>query len=264
MKQARRKELKTNELSIYLEQIRDAAVRYSNYILGGIVLAVLILMIGFYVQSSRAQAESARWTEYREIQQQANQSINADLIARAERLAQETAADPRLGPVARELHAELAYQAGLDTSPVSNPEQFTAFLNQARESYQKLINEHAKRPDVTARARLGLAATLENLLVVGKAQPQDAAEQYRQVAESKNEAYADLARSRLDTLPERTRPLTIVATRPAETAPEPLIDVNAEAATEPAAPNGEQPAPEQPAAAPEAPAPAPEAAPQQN
>ncbi len=54
MKQARRKELKTNELSIYLQQIQEAVVRHSNYIIGGIVVVGLVVYFGAkYIRRSQ-------------------------------------------------------------------------------------------------------------------------------------------------------------------------------------------------------------------
>jgi hypothetical protein len=245
MKQARRKELKTNELSLYLQQIRDAAARNSSYIIGGVVLVVLILMIGLYVQSSRHEAEAARWAEYREIQKEAATEVKPETLDRAESLAQQTAGDPKLGPDARELHASLAYRRALETSPVSNLDDYVRLLNEAKASYQTMIDQYASRADVVARGRMGLATTLESLAVVNKAEISDVAKQYRQVAESGDATWAETAKSRLDTLPERTKPLQIVATRPAEpveTAPAPAT-LPAETAPAPAEPAAAEPAP---------------------
>lgn len=233
MKQSRRKELKTNELSLYLQQIRDAFLQYSSYIIGGIVAVVLILVIALYVQSQRAQVDAARWAERREIEAQAAVEIKPETIERADRLAREAVGDPRLGPVARELHADLAYQRALDISPETDPDEYTRLLNEARSSYQILVDQYADRPDVVTRARLGLGAVLESLHVVGQAELDAATQHYRLVAESENPTYAALARRRLETLAERTRPLTIVATRPAETQPVPEFETPATAAAEP-------------------------------
>jgi hypothetical protein len=216
MKQARRKELKTNELSIYLQQIQEAVVRHSNYIIGGIVVVVLILMIGLYVQSSRHQAETARWNELSEIRKEAAAGIKTETVDRAQRLADETAGDPKLAPVTREEHARLAYQLALTTSPVSNPNEYTRLLNEAKASYQKIIDDFADQPDIVAKGRLGLGSTLESLHVVGQGNLDAARDQYRKVAESGSAAFAEMAKNRLDTLAERTRPLNIVATLPAE------------------------------------------------
>lgn len=233
MKQARRKELKTNELSLYLQQIRDAFLQYSNYIIGGVVAVVLILVIALYVQSQRAQVDAARWAERREIEAEAAVEIKPETIERAERLAREAADDPRLGPVARELHANLAYQRALDMSPETDPDEYTRLLNEARSSYQTLVDQYPDRPDVVARARLGLGAVLESLHVVGQGELDAVAQHYRLVAESENPTYAALARRRLETLSERARPLNIVATRPAETQPVPEFETPTTTAAEP-------------------------------
>lgn len=216
MKQARKKELKTNELSIYLQQIQEAVVRHANYIIGGVVAVVLILMIGLYVQSSRHQTENARWNELTEIKEAAATEIKPETLDRAERLADETGNHPYLGPETRELVADLAYQKALQTSPVSNAAEYENLLKKAQASYQTLARSYASRPDIVARAKLGLASTYESLSVVGKADIAEAKKQYEEVAKSDNETYSAIAQSRLDTLPERTKPLKIVATLPAE------------------------------------------------
>lgn len=243
MKQARRKELKTNELSIYLQQIQEAVVRNSNYIIGGIVVVVLILMIGLYVRSSRHQAEAARWNELEELQRQAATELKPETIERAQRLANDTTGDKLVGPKARELHADLVYQQAMDLSPVSKPDEYAGLLNEAKQSYQAMINTYADLPTVVARGRLGLASTLESLHAVDKAQVDEVRKQYEQIIESgkANKAlapYVETALMRMETLTERTRPLQIVATLPAEpveTAPAPAesgtTQPEAEAAT---------------------------------
>lgn len=238
MKQARRKELKTNELSIYLQQIQEYVVQHSNWIIGGIVVVVVILMIGLYVQSSRHQAETARWTELSKIREDSATAVTPELVDRAERLASQTAGDAKLAPATRELHAELAYQLALDTSPVSNPDEYARRLEAARASYEAMVNDCADQPDMVAKGHLGLGSTFESLHVVGKATLDQAREQYRLAVES-GTFVAGMAKDRLDTLADRTRPLNIVATLPAEpveTAPATATaPAEAPAATAPAA-----------------------------
>lgn len=248
MKQARRKELKTNELSIYLQQIQEAVTRNANYIIGGIVVVVLILMIGLYVQSSRHQAEAARWNELEELQKPATE-VKPETVDRAAALADETAGDSTIGPKARELHADLLYRRALAVSPVSNPGDYVKLLKEAQASYQTLIDGYAKLPAVVARARLNMGSVVESLAVANAANLDEARSLYNQVIDSgKSDAalklYAEQAAERLETLADRTRPLEIVATMPAEPV------ATAPAATTPAAPAQPAPAEAAPATAP--------------
>jgi len=246
MKQTRRKELKTNELSIFLQQIRDAVTQHSNYVIGGIVLVVLILVIGLYVQSSRHAAETRRWNEYHELQREAATGIQPETIERATRLAQETEADPLLGPLARKLAADLTYQRALDMSPIGGSAERTELLETAAQDYRKLINTWPDRKELVAQARLGLASVAESLYVAGQENElQVAREQYQKVIEAGNTGFTSTAEERLNTLEERTRPMKIVATRPAEpgvaatssapaTATAPAVETAPAAATGPA------------------------------
>ncbi|MBI4578715.1 MAG: hypothetical protein HY718_03380 [Planctomycetes bacterium] len=215
MKQARRKELKTNELSIYLQQIRDAATRHANYIFGGVVVVVVVLVIGLYVRHNRHAVEAARWSEYEQIQQAAAQG-KADALDRAASLVNDAGADSRLGPRAAELYAGLAFDKAMRISPLGGSSERAALLEKARDGYQKLIDTYGDRPAVVARARLGLAAVAETLCVDGRGDAEAAGEQYRKIVDAGVAPYADLAKQQLDTLAERTRKLQIVATRPAE------------------------------------------------
>ncbi len=217
MKQARRKELKTNELIQYLKQLRETAARNYNYIMGGVVVVVAILAIGLWVQHNRREAEASRWREYEDIQKAAMEN-KTDVIDRAASLAQAAAQDPILGARAKELYAQLSYEKAMSTSTLSpSPEQI-ALLEQAKSAYQDIINMSSSRPEVVARARMGVASVAETLYVLGKDDLNVAREQYKQLIASKTEPYADMAQQQLDTLAERTSKMEIVATRPAEVA----------------------------------------------
>lgn len=215
MKQSRRKELKTNELSLYLQELRDVVTRYSNYIIGGIVVVVLILMVGLYVQRNRYETEAARWREYREIQQ-AMLEGKTDVADRAAALADATAGDSRLGPLAKELHARLLYSRAMTISPLAGSSERGDLLEKAKAAYTNLLNASSNRPDLAARARLALADVQETLYVAGKGDLDSIKADYAKVVDSKIAPYADMAKERLDTLPERVKKLEIVATRPAE------------------------------------------------
>jgi hypothetical protein len=216
MKQSRRKELKTNELRIYLQELRETVARNSNYIIGGIVVVVLILMIGLYVQGNRAQTEASNWRKYREIQE-ASAENKTDVLTDAADLAAATAGDRKLGPRARELYAQLLYSRAMTISPLANSSERAELLDKSKAAFEELINKAGGQPDMVARARLGLAEVEETLYVSDKGSLDAIAAEYRKVIDSKEAPYAEKAKERLDTLVERTAKLQIVATRPAET-----------------------------------------------
>lgn len=222
MKQARRKELKSNELMQYLQDLRDAVVRYSNYIVGGLVVVVLILMIGLYVQHNRHETEAARWREYLELQP-AVATGETDVIDRAASLADATAGDPRLGPQVQELYARALYARAMTLSPLTESGQRAELLDQAKANYQKLLDRYPGRAGLAARTRLSLADVEETLFLADKGELETVRELYGAVVESGVAPYVEMARTQLDSLDDRTRKLEIVATRPADE-PEPQAE----------------------------------------
>ncbi len=215
MKQSRRKELKTNELSLYLQEVRDGMMRHSSYIIGGIVVVVLILMIGLYVQHNRHETEAAHSRAYREIQQ-ALMEGKTDVIDRASVLAGATADDARLGPQAAELYARLLYAKAMTISPLSESPERAELLDKSQKAYEALLSKYSDRADLVARTRLSLADVQETLYVAGKGGLEPIRELYREVVKAKVAPYAEMAASRLETLDARTMKLQVVATRPAE------------------------------------------------
>jgi len=220
MKQTRRKELKTNELSLYLQQIRESAVQYSNYIIGALVVVVIILIIGLSVQRSRVKAETDRWREFRDIQTAVAQN-EGDPASRASALADQTAGDAKLGPLAMGLYGDILREKAMTLSPVvKNPER-DQLLEKARGVYEKMIQTYSNRPEVVSEARMKLASVAESLYVDGKGDLELARKQYEEVIKNPQSAFRDVAQRQLDTLAERTQRLEIVASRPAESAPAP-------------------------------------------
>jgi hypothetical protein len=235
MKHIRRKELKTNELSAYLQQMRETVTRNSNYIIGGLVVVVLVLMAGLYVKRNRAEAETNRWREYQEIQKAASEG-KGDVVDRAAGLvlAAQKAGDAKLGPQALSLYAGLLYDKALSTAAKPASAEREQLLEKAKTNYQELIKTYANRPEVIQAARMSLAAVAETLCVDGKQAELDVAkEQYKEVLKNPNSPYAPDARQKLDTLAERTAKLQIVATRPAEPAPAPATKPATKPATAP-------------------------------
>ena len=220
MKQTRRKELKTNELSIFLQQTWDSIARNSNYVLGGIVVVALVLAIGLFMKHSAAQTEARQWQEYRDIQQAVAEGKD-DALDRAEALANQTAGNAKIGPQALSLYADMLHDKAMAISPIPHSPERDTLLEKAENRYQQLIRTYAGRPDVVSAARMRLAAVTETLYVAGKSDRLEIAkQQYKEIQKDEKNAFATLAKQKLDTLVARTAKIETVETRPAEPTPE--------------------------------------------
>ncbi len=213
MKQTRRKELKTNELSIYLQQIQEAVGRHSNLIIGGVVVVVLILVAGLLVQRNRHATRQAAWENYHGIQSRMT-TITPELIEEARQLAEDTRNQGDLGPLAMELHADLNYSLAITLQ--GEPERTKQLLQNAKSIYEQTLARFGSLPAVAARVRMSLAAVEESLLVAGEGDVERIRKLYQQVIDDPASGFSADASGQLATLDRRLIPLEILATRPAE------------------------------------------------
>jgi len=216
MKKSRRKELKTNILSVYLQQIYEAAARNATYLIGGFVVLVLVLVIGLVVQRNRHRALQEAWRQYYELRQQ-DVRLRPDVLNRTRSLASEYSEDADLGPMALKLQADQCYQLGLSLSESRERSRRLELMKEAKETYERLIRQFASRPDVVAVARMSLAAVEESLVLAGESDITAVRDCYQQLIDGKPNPYQQLARDQLEDLDKRIESLEIVATRPAET-----------------------------------------------
>lgn len=217
MKQSRRKELKTNELSQYLNQLYEAASQYTNYIIGGLVVVVLILVIGSIVRANRVNAMQAAWNQYEELS--GSPAVSDEQLDEAQALADEWAVTSRLGSQVWGLQANLLYKRAIALLDEGDTEQAVKLLNEARQVNDQLIDAYDDKPIIQAEALMRQSAVLESLLMEGQAEQQTVAEVYQQLIDIPNCPYATLAEKQLNTLDDRTRTLKVVATQPAATQP---------------------------------------------
>lgn len=223
MKQARRKELKTNDLSQYLQQIYENVQKNSTAILGGLFAVVVILAVILLVQRWRHSNMEEAWKTYFELQTK-DPVAEPEALERARGLAQKEADNPDLGPLAMQLEGDFAYSIA---STLTNPAELQRridLLQQARRSYEQMASRYQGRPLVTNRANMSLAAANESLIVVGRntlspsqidVLKDQAKASYRAVLENRPNAFADLAESQLSDFESRLEPLKVVATQPA-------------------------------------------------
>ena len=217
MKHSRRQELKTNVLSVYLQQAYEKARLYANYIIGGAVIVVVIIVAGMVMRHSRLAALDQAQKTYSELRA-GNVAQRPELIDQAGRLADEQGPDSEIGARARELQGDLAYQLAMSPAIKDQAEKIR-LLKQAQTIYEQLLGVSANRPGVAARLRMSLAATDESLYVAGEGSADDIRRLYQQVIDGPDESFKTLARAQLNSLDERLAKLTIVATQPAASAP---------------------------------------------
>lgn len=217
MKQSRRHELKTNELKLHLQQMYASAVRNANYLIGGVVVAVLILLLALYIQNRRHNARETAWDQLNDLQR-TNVSEKPEAVEQAAKLAAEHHGDKQLGPLAAMLHADLSYSLAMSLDPAKERDRYLKLLRDARDRYREVAQQYGDTDQrVAAQARLSLAAVEESLLVAGEESKEAVRQPYEALVKSGTPLYKDLAGEMLASLDERTQPLKLVATRPAET-----------------------------------------------
>lgn len=217
MKQARRKELKTNELSLYLQQVYEAASRNATYIIGGVVVVVLVLVVGLIVRRNRLVAQQDAWRTYYNIRDE-SAKLTPELVDQARSLAASHSGDRDLGPRVLQLQGDLAYAMAISLSPNQEKERRAELFNEAKTAYEQEIRSFSVKPEVVARARLSLASVEESLAVENHGDGAVARSLYQEVIDGGVSEFQADAKARLASLDERLIPLPIVASRPAEPA----------------------------------------------
>jgi hypothetical protein len=260
MKQARRKELQTNELSVYLHQISDAIQRHANYLLGGLVVVALVLAVALYVRQSRHAAIETARSQYYEVQR-GDVAAQPELLELARQLAASYGDHSELGPDVLQAAGDAAYDRAMSLTAPQDQAQRRELLQEARGRYEEKIRRFSNRRDAVAEARMSLAAVEEEtLLATGEGSREAIETHYQQVIDAPTNPYQGLARLRLEDLNERLKPLEIVATRPAEEPPPapamPQIQFEPLPPAEEPAPPTEEHAPADEPAATQEPAPA--------
>lgn len=232
MKQQRRHELKTNDLSVYLKEIYEAIQRNSRYVVGGIVVVVMVLVILLVVKRNRAAAVIAAETTYEEV---LSGDLTADptLLDKARELAEQYGDDRRLGPKMLSLRGNMLYTSALSLTAPDQKADRVERLEQARAVFNDLLQRFGTRQNVEAKARMMLAKIEESLIVEGKGNVDIVRTIYQELKNSETGLYATQAEQRLASLDERLTPLKIVeapATKPAP-AEEPTTAPAADAPT---------------------------------
>lgn len=215
MKQTRRKELKTNELSIYLHQMYETVQQNATYLLGGLVAIVAILVIFMYVQHRRHKTMADAWTSYYEIREK-DVTKEAGALDRARELADKYGDNAHLGPAVMQLRGDMAYELSLSLVKPEEQTRRLDLLQESKETFEHILNQYGSDTQVAARAQISLAAIGESLVVLGKVKIEEVRGHYQALVEKKPNPFAEVSEKRLAELTKHLEPLNIVATRPAE------------------------------------------------
>ena len=105
------------------------------------------------------------------------------------------------------------------TAPADRTQRIQ-LLNDAKQTYERIINQYAQRPELVAAARMSLAAVIETLCVDGQATVEQVRNLYQQVGnDGPTTPFQPTAANLLGSLDERLARLEIVPTPPPATAP---------------------------------------------
>lgn len=236
MKQRRRQELKTNELSIYLQQIYDFLVRNSTYVVGGVVVVALIIIVATMNSRSQHRAKVEAMNRITAIQDgEAVQDLK--LLDEVKDLVNSYGDDPGLGPSLLDLQASLAHRLALGRASEADKAEHERLLDEATSACERAIRQFAGQPVVVARAKLTLAAIEETRFIDGQGNGEKIRKLYQEVIDGPVNPYQKLASEQLGSLENRLAKLEIVATRPAASAPattQPVITRAVTVTTQPA------------------------------
>lgn len=233
MRQSRRQELKTNELSIYLQQAYDFVSRHLTYVVGAVVVVVLIIIVGTLNVRSQHQARVNAMERINDIKA-GRIARDARLLDEVKDLANSYGGDAGLGPDILDLQASLAHELALNLTTGPDKARRAELLKEAREACERAIRQFKDRSEIVARARFTLAGVAETVLLDGQVEPdkqkQEIRDLYQQVIDGPANPYKELAKAQLESLDQRTAKLEIVAARP----PAPSPTATQAAATRPA------------------------------
>ena len=217
MKQTRRKELKTNELSQQLQQLYAWAERNSTFLLAGVLAIVAILVIGMLAKQRMHNKEAAGWTSYYELRDK-DVTAERDSLDRVRQLAAEWKTDSKLGPSVLRLKGTMEARLAMSLADPKDKDQKIQLLNDAVATYQELLDRYGEQGETAAESHMSLAGLEESLVLLGQGNIEKVRQQYQALASGKS-VYSDIASARLGQLEHRLRSMEIVATRPAATSP---------------------------------------------
>lgn len=214
MKAKRRQELKTNDLAQQLEDLRKFISNYGNYLLGGLVVIVVIVVGARMYTGSRSKAVETGWGKI----ESASVAAAADVRGSVETLKGVAAdtGDPMLQSTALLRAADLCYGSAVTfrTGPIDQER-----VNNAEDLYKRVLREHADNLIAAASSYAGLAAISETrFALTGDMTHKEQARQYwaklRDDERFNVWPQKAIALEKLNTLDERLAPVALVEAPP--------------------------------------------------
>jgi len=213
MKQTRRQELKTNELSVILQQMYETIQEYSNYIIGGVLIVAIVLVIGLVYKQNRRNTLQGAWVKINEIREK-NVTDDPGLLDNARILANEFGADKDLGPTVLALYADLNYQLAMDTTGQDKQQSKIEYLENAKAEYEKIIINFGNHDEAVQQAHMSLAKVEESLVLAGKGSKEAVIKHYQILADNDKSPYQTIAKDQLESLDKRLAKLEIAPAPP--------------------------------------------------
>ncbi len=259
MKASRRQELRANELALTLEQLRDFARSYGNYLAIGAVVVAAIVLVWIFRQRSASEARTTAVKMMGSLTSSTDTEAR-DSINQLEDLLAETS-DPDWAVQTLRRQAQVAMsraKAADDGTPSAE------FLSMAKKAYRQMLDRGAGRTLHLGAALCGLATVEEDEFILdGDAVHKEAARGYlqriRDDAQFNGTPFQSLVLERLNQLDATFTVITLApAPPPAALTPLPTEDLppplRGDVVTFPEEPATETGPPVPEAAAPESPA----------
>jgi hypothetical protein len=217
MKQARRKELKTNELSVQLQNLYASVERNSTLIIAVVLAFVAIFVICLLIYQRRENNRQAGWAAYHDLQTK-DPSTSRDALDNARQLASTWGSDRSLGPAVLALKGTMEHRLAMSLPDPQSKDQKIQLLKEASGTYKELLDRFGDSSQVKAQALMSLAGLEESLAILGQGSPEKVRQYYQDLVSEPN-TYTQFAKQNLAQLDERLKPIQIIATRPAATLP---------------------------------------------
>ncbi len=217
MKQSRRQELKTNDLSVYLQQTWESIQRNATYLIGGLVVVVLLVVVVMYNRRTSAQAGESAWVTLLSLQQRSAADPTRELVADIETALDAFGDRDDVGPRLRALHGQMSLRLAVSMGPTGDAKERLELLKAAQSELEGVIERNSSDAVLVSGARMGLAAVYESLALIGEdAKGVDKArELYQKVIDTRDQPYTEVATRLQGVLDEPLKPIGLVTTRPA-------------------------------------------------
>jgi len=206
MKSSRRRELKTSDLAVQLEQAKEFFNKYGSQIAAVAVLIVVVVVVGLYLRASGQATRQQGWTQLGQVLAGPGMTETMNL----EQLATE-AGDPNLAAIAWKLHGDQLLRELADADPIRRD----SLADRAARAYKEVLDKHNDHWIAAAGALIGLGVLAEDM-----GRWSEAGKYYQQLlADDRfvDTTFAKVAQQRFDALDELSKPVIFPSSQPAAT-----------------------------------------------